>query len=222
MPLVFISLSETYINKVKKLGFEGYCMKIENYVPKRYTYYISPANSLCFMDGGIDKPLSIIIFPDVEKKIKYIVERTCPKNLLDRHYLPIGSSLIFEYDDNRALVMAPTMLLPQNVKDTHNAYYSAISAFKNISMQKSIDDVDILMTSLCCGYGQMDEDESITQIIKAYKEYDTYQYKSVKGYYLNNKNNVYLLLNEPNLDEQPLNYMNTEWKDIEINNIKHV
>jgi O-acetyl-ADP-ribose deacetylase (regulator of RNase III) len=49
-------------------------MKIENYVPNpnKRTYYISPANSLCFMDGGIDYALSRIIFPGIEKQLKNV------------------------------------------------------------------------------------------------------------------------------------------------------
>ena len=65
MPIIFISLEEEFINKIKKYNYEGYIMKIEDYKIKRKTYYISPANSLCFMDGGIDKPLSQIIFPNI-------------------------------------------------------------------------------------------------------------------------------------------------------------
>lgn len=43
-------------------------MKIQDYVPSpnKKTYYVSPANSLCFMDGSIDYALSRIIFPNIE------------------------------------------------------------------------------------------------------------------------------------------------------------
>ena len=59
MPIIFISLSETFINKINILGFEGYKMRIQDYKPKRKTYYISPANSLCFMDGKPSFPLGL-------------------------------------------------------------------------------------------------------------------------------------------------------------------
>ena len=43
-------------------------MKIQDYVPNpnKKTYYVPPANSLCFMDGGIDYSSSRIIFPNIE------------------------------------------------------------------------------------------------------------------------------------------------------------
>jgi len=77
MPIIFISLSETYTEKIKQYGFEAKTMKIQDYVsnPNKKTYYVSSANSLCFMDGGIDYALSRIIFPDIEKEVKVIVEK---------------------------------------------------------------------------------------------------------------------------------------------------
>ena len=49
MPIIFISLSETYTEKIKQHGFEAKTMKIQDYLPNKKTYYISPAYSLCFM-----------------------------------------------------------------------------------------------------------------------------------------------------------------------------
>jgi len=45
-------------------------MKVQDYIPTKKTYYVSPANSLCFMDGGIDYALSRIIFPNIEMEVK--------------------------------------------------------------------------------------------------------------------------------------------------------
>ena len=51
MPIIFISLSETYTEKIKQHGFEAKTMKIQDYLPNlnKKTYYIYPAYSLCFM-----------------------------------------------------------------------------------------------------------------------------------------------------------------------------
>jgi hypothetical protein len=57
MPIIFISLSDTFTEKTRSRGFEAKTMKIQDYVPNKRTYYVSPANSLCFMDGGIDPQL---------------------------------------------------------------------------------------------------------------------------------------------------------------------
>ena len=59
MPIIFISYSKSFIDKIKSLGFDGYVMNIKDYQPKRKTYYISPANSLCFMDGKPSFPLGL-------------------------------------------------------------------------------------------------------------------------------------------------------------------
>ena len=73
-------------------------MKIEDYIPNpdKKTYYVSPANSLCFMDGGIDYSLSRIIFPGIEMKVKDRVKALKKMTLLGRYYLPIGSSIILD------------------------------------------------------------------------------------------------------------------------------
>jgi O-acetyl-ADP-ribose deacetylase (regulator of RNase III) len=208
MPLIFISLSETFTKKIQQYGFQSYTTRIEDYKPTKTTYYVSPANSLCFMDGGIDKALSQIIFPNIEPKIKSIVREIGIKNLLGRYYLPIGSSIIV---DN--LVVAPTMLLPQDVSSTQNAYYATIAILYNVLINKkeNIEEVDILMTSFCCGYGKMDEDMAINQILNGIKDYNSY------NPYVINEN---IIINEPNLKEQPKLYQNTEWFEIEPSNIK--
>jgi hypothetical protein len=77
MPIIFISLNNYFIEEIKKHGFDSYQMKIQefsNYKPLKKTYYVSPANSLCFMDGGIDLALSREIFPGIEKTVKNIVQ----------------------------------------------------------------------------------------------------------------------------------------------------
>jgi O-acetyl-ADP-ribose deacetylase (regulator of RNase III) len=161
MPIIFISLSKTYTEKITRFGFEAKTMKIQDYIPKdnKKTYYISPANSLCFMDGGIDYALSRIIFPNVEVEIKNIVKQLGIKSIVGKSYLPIGSSIILD-KGNKSLVVSPTMLLPQNVSNTKNAYYATMEALYNILINKkeNINDIDIIFTSLCCGYGKMDED----------------------------------------------------------------
>lgn len=213
MPIIFISLSETYTEKIKKCGFEAKTMKIQDYIPNpnKKTYYVSPANSLCFMDGGIDYALSRIIFPDIEKEVKYIVKQLNIKSIVGKPYLPIGSSIILDKGD-KSLVIAPTMLLPQNVSNTRNAYYATVAILFNILINNkiNINDVDIIFTSFCCGYGKMEEDESIKQIMDGIRDFSQYKPKII------NKN---IIINEPNLHEQPKYYQNTEFFLIKPNEI---
>ena len=135
--LYFISLSETYIEKIKQYGFEAKTMKIQDYIPNpnKQTYYVSPANSLCFMDGCIDYALSRVIFPNIEKEVKTIVEKLGIISIVGKPYLPIGSSIIIN-KGNKSLVISPTMLLPQNVSNTKNAYYATMAILYNILINK--------------------------------------------------------------------------------------
>ena len=204
MPIKFISLNEKFIQTLSEYGYDAKVMKIEEYVPTKKTYYVSPANSFCFMDGGIDLALSRVVFPNIEPKVKQIVKELNIKTLLGRNYLPIGSSIIVDYDEKKSLIVSPTMLLPQNVSETENAYYATMSVLYNILINKkeNIENIDIIFTSLCCGYGKMKEEDSIKQIINGINQYSTYRPSIIK---------TNIIINEPNLNDQPKIYENTEW-----------
>lgn len=216
MPIIFVSLSETYTHKISQHGFEAKNIKIQDYVPSqtKKTYYVSPANSLCFMDGGIDYALSRMIFPNVEKEIKSIVKHLGITSIVGKPYLPIGSSVIVD-KGHKSLVVSPTMLLPQNVSNTRNAYYATMAVLYNILINKkeSLEEVDIIFTSLCCGYGKMEEDESIQQIMAGIKDYIHYQPKLI---YKD------IIIHEPNLYDQPKYYQNTEFFNINPEEIQNI
>lgn len=206
MPVIFISLSQTFNEKMKLYGYETKTMKIEDYIPIRKTYYVSPTNCCCYMDGGLDYTLSRIVFPNIEIEVKQILKELNIKTLSNRDYLPIGSSIIID-KGMKSLVISPTMLLPQNVSSTSNAFYATMAILYNILInnKEDINDVDILFTSLCCGYGKMDEDVAVYQIIKGINEYKNYTP------IINNINNIKIILKEPNLYEQPRYYQNSEF-----------
>ena len=212
MPIIFISLSDTFTEKIKPYGFESKTMKIQDYIPNKKTYYVSPANSLCFMDGGIDYALSRIIFPNIEVEVKNIVKQLNITSHVGKPYLPIGSSIIIDKDDIKSLVVSPTMLLPQNVSNTKNAYYATMAVLYNVlvNRKEKIEDVDILFTSFCCGYGKMTEEDSIQQMLEGIKDYRDYTptiiYKNI-------------IIHEPNLREQPKYYQNTEFFSINAQEI---
>lgn len=204
MPIVFITLSETYANSIRKHGFDAKTMKIQDYRPVRKTYYVSPANSLCFMDGGIDYALSRIVFPGIEPSVKQRVKDLGVTSLLGRPYLPIGSSIILDSPNGSSLVISPTMLLPQDVSTTRNAYYCTVAALFNVleNRGETIDAVDIVFTSFCCGYGKMGEEQSIQQILDGVREYKQYRPRCI---------DASTILNEPALWDQPKYYQNTEF-----------
>jgi O-acetyl-ADP-ribose deacetylase (regulator of RNase III) len=211
MPIIFISLSDTFTEKIISYGFEAKTMKIQDYIPNKKTYYVSPANSLCFMDGGIDYALSRIIFPNIEVEVKAVVKQLGITSIVGKPYLPIGSSIILD-KSNKSLVVSPTMLLPQNVSNTRNAYYATMAVLYNVlvNRKEKIEDVDILFTSFCCGYGKMSEDSSIQQIMDGIKDFIYYKPNII------NKN---IIINEPNLYQQPKYYQNTEFFQIKAEDI---
>ena len=216
MPILFITLNETFAEKMNQRGFITKTMKIQDYIPdpNKKTYYISPANSLCFMDGGLDYALSRIIFPNIESEVKMIVKELGITSIVGKPYLPIGSSVIVD-KGNKSLVISPTMLLPQDVSRTCNAYYATMASLYNILVNKKekLEDVDILLTSLCCGYGKMEEETSIQQIMEGMRDYKDYN----PLFIINNN----IIINEPNLQEQPKYYQNTEFFSIKPEEISH-
>jgi hypothetical protein len=104
------------------------------------------------------------------------------------------------------------MLLPQNVSKTQNAYYATMAILYNILCNKkeNLNDIDIIFTSFCCGYGAMDEMESINQILKGINDYKLYKPQRL---------NDNIIFNEINLLEQPKYYQNTEWFVIKPNEL---
>ena len=103
-----------------------------------------------------------------------------------------------------SLVSAPTMLTPQDVSTTQNAYYATMSVLHNILINnaQNINDVDIIFTSMCCGYGKMSYKESAKQMLRAINDYIYYKPNNLT-------NNISLC--EPNINEQPRIYANNEW-----------
>jgi hypothetical protein len=98
------------------------------------------------------------------------------------------------------------MLLPQDVSKTENAYYATMAILYNILVNRlraeELEDIDILFTPFCCDYGNMDEDESIKQILRGIKDYKNY--KPI----IFNTNTI---IKEPNLYDQPKYYQNKQF-----------
>lgn len=207
MPIIFISLNETFNELARKHGFEAKTIKIQDYIPnpQKRTYYVSPANSLGFMDGGIDYALSRIVFPGIEAELKDTIRKLGRQSLVGKYYLPIGSSIIIDRTPTTALIAAPTMLLPQNVSQTQNAYYATVAILYNIfaNRKEQIADVDIIFTAFCCGYGKMDETVAMEQIIRGMQDYTKYTPANIV-----NKN---IIIHEPTLLDQPKYYQNSEF-----------
>lgn len=206
MTIKFISLNDKFISITQQNGYEAYNMEIQNYKPNpdKLTFYVSPANSFGTMDGGIDLYLNTCIFPNIEKHLRQIITKLNILTKFDRPYLPIGSSIIIYTNQNIAMISAPTMLRPQDVSQTQNAYYATMATLYNvfINNKHNPENIDIIFTSFCCGWGKMDPEMSFNQMKKALNDYKAYIPQRVM------KN---VIICEPNLCEQPKNYENTEF-----------
>lgn len=214
MKLLFVSLDSSWTDLAKSKGYDTFCGKVQDYqVPHSVAniFYISPANSLGFMDGGIDKVYSQIMFPGIETKVKNNIAKLNQKTLLGRPFIPIGRAICTKTESMRPkgccyLITAPTMLLPQKVPNTTNAFFAMISTLVCIEEMKkngfNFNDNDMLVIpSMCCGWGGMPIDNSFMQIHTAIEDYDK--------------------LDKSKLDlkkillTQPKYYENSEWFQIE-------
>jgi O-acetyl-ADP-ribose deacetylase (regulator of RNase III) len=216
LSIIFVDTNENFIKCVKKVfeGTEGVTaisMRIEE-VNRDDTAFVSPANSFLFMDGGIDNELRKM-FPGIEANIRGRLKNIGKKNILGRSYLPIGSALLTLTNDaaNNVLISAPTMLLPQRVSETRNAYYSfhaSLMTIKEYNKNTPKKIHKIVVPALCCGWGQMEPVEAASQMFDAYNDFKcgrTFPYTfetSVEGV---------LCSYEHPLQEQPHVYANTEW-----------
>lgn len=203
--VVFLGLEEEWINIVKDYVIPGYETKtylgrVENYTPvKPNVCYVSPANSFCFMDGGIDLAYSRVMFPGIEQKIKWYVSKWGEQTTLGRPYLPIGAAITHEVSKSDApvkkyLITSPTMLLPQPVGNTRNAYYATRAVLDAVDRINQ-SDMELIVPPMCCGYGKMSARESATQIIQAFNDHKRIAMPSWSHI----------------LAEQPKLYENTEW-----------
>ena len=163
--------------------------------------FVSPANSLGFMDGGIDLVLSRVMFPGVEARVKAAIAERGTTTLLGRPYLPIGEAVVVPAaPDGTRLVVAPTMWLPQDVRVTHNAYHATYAALRAASeAQPPVR--RLVFPGMTTGCGMVNSVIAVSMMAAAHADFEAGR--------------------PPQLDaaaiaaEQPTWYENTEFKVIE-------
>ena len=135
------------------------------------TAFVSPANSLGFMDGGIDYVLSREMFPGVEERVKRAIEARGRRTSLGRPYLPIGEALVVEAPGRPGvyLVSAPTMWLPQDVRGTRNAYHAMHAVLRAAAEHGSIE--RLVLCGLCTGCGMVPPAEAVAQMMLAWRDW---------------------------------------------------
>jgi O-acetyl-ADP-ribose deacetylase (regulator of RNase III) len=217
--LHFISLNKKWVQEMKKyFGLVPFCLVSHadiREISKEGAVFVSPANSLGYMDGGIDKVLSEVILPGCEHKVKNKIRTLNIQTALGRYYLPVGSAVLIPFE-NSALISAPTMFLPHDVSKTQNAYHAfmaclmCVKKYVALTGEKKIK--SLIVTSLCCGYGKMSEEESAKQIYNAYIDFNND--RTPKEINFVSDPCVMLL---PSMDEeQPNIFDNREIKNIDL------
>jgi O-acetyl-ADP-ribose deacetylase (regulator of RNase III) len=238
LKITFIDLDGQFTNAIKNELIQGVVMPFKNidtytgdvlefnskYGNEDGLAYLSPANSLGFMDGGIDLPYSQNIFPGIEKEVKWNIANLKRRNLMGQSYLPIGSALITKRE-SRFLISAPTMWLPQDVSETNNAKHAFLGVLYVIHMwnhhypNQKIK--HLVCPGLATGWGKMTSEQSVKQIKTAINEYNS---NNLQPYhwrmFLDTR--TYLEEHENVIKEQPNYYQNTQWKQIQPSLIKPV
>jgi hypothetical protein len=181
------------------------------------TAYISPANSIGYMDGGVDDVLRFML-PRVELRNMHR-NRALGKyiNASGHSYLPIGSASCFAVGDN-FLISTPTMWVPENVSMTQNAFWATRAAFAAAVLWNECHP-ERPMTELVCfgmatGNGKMTFAQSAGQIMRAYREFDPAKDITPEQRALFQQTDMYLL--EANKEEQPRSsfHMGWSWQEL--------
>lgn len=166
---------------------------------------VSPANSLLFMDGGVDDAIRKLL-PGAEAKAKERMRKLGILSLLKRPYLPVGAAMLTRAANGGTLISAPTMLLPQDVSQTRNAFH-AFRAVLDIIQAPPWSFRVVLCPGFCCGWGKMDPEQAVSQMRLAWNESQAGEGWPFRS---DTDADVTLPVFEP-LDEQPEYYENSEW-----------
>lgn len=138
-------------------------------IPRVGRAFVSPANSLGFMDGGIDDVLRQM-FPWAPAGVKALICELGYTTRRGRPYLPVGTACSQMLGRETALISAPTMFLPQDVSQTRNAYWAMMAVL--VAATKLPDDIHtVVVPSLCCGWGRMLPAAAAAQMREAYNDF---------------------------------------------------
>jgi O-acetyl-ADP-ribose deacetylase (regulator of RNase III) len=219
----FVDFGRDFIEEIQRL-FQGHpnvscsCQDVKT-LPIENTAFVSPANAIGFMDGGIDYVYSRIMFHGVEKNVKHHIKMLNLRTALGRYMLPIGSALIVKTGETTCLISAPTMFLPHDVSQTKNAYHAFMASL--LMFQKYTTRVPdsrlntMVCPAFCTGYGNMPVSEAAKQMYDAYNDF-------VSGNVPNEESHTELdwcYIAESRNEEQPNNFDNREIKIIEIKDL---
>jgi O-acetyl-ADP-ribose deacetylase (regulator of RNase III) len=147
-------------------GIEFVCDDIENVIDT-CDVLISASNSRLYLDGGSDLafmkkyPQAFdMTISKLHNSLKYN-KRLFGLEMAIPH-LPVGAAMKTKIGKH-IFINSPTMILPQNVVHTNNAYYSCKAALELLDKIEGGYD-RALITLMCAGVGGMDPRESARQM----------------------------------------------------------
>jgi O-acetyl-ADP-ribose deacetylase (regulator of RNase III) len=168
------------------------------------TVFVSPANSYGTMNSGVDYVLSRRMFPGVEGHVKDKIASLGIHTALGRPFLPIGCAVFVNTGPTSGLIVTPTMVSPRSVADTNNAFISFLVAltmmkkYREKTQQESIF-TTLVVTSHCCGYGEMEEKTSAFQMRSAYDDFMS----GIYPYEVDMLDIPDVLVNSPAVEDEP-------------------
>ncbi len=128
---------------------------------------VSPTNSFGFMDGGVDQA--------IDRFYGGAAQRVVLDRIAERFYgeLPVGSATVIGMPSARFpfLVVAPTMRVPGDSRDTINAYLAMRAALVAVLDHNGGGGgriASVAVPGLCTGVGWMSAEESASQMRAAY------------------------------------------------------
>lgn len=213
MRYIFADLNETFVNEIKKMmsghpDCEFHVGDVKKLIGPRRAY-VTPANVMLFQDAGLDRVYTREIFPGTEKTFREFVKKNGRISTVGKPYWPIGSALMTEPKADHFLIASPTMLMPQPVKDTRNAYNATLAALCLASIEKRIE--SIVIPAMCCGWGKMSERDAARQIRWAILDFEA---RIGGGKYHRFGDVIAYSTNDDYMREQPNFYENSEFKEI--------
>lgn len=218
MKLVFIDQDGAFTEELAKLlpasDAVSYLTGNVQDISQDHTAFVTLLNSLLFMDGGIDRVYSREMFPGIEKVFKKMISECGHESLVGKKYLPIGSSIMCRVKTSTYLIGAPSMLMPQPVPNTRNAYWATLASL--YLADKAEDAETLVIPPPACGWGKMTPVDSARQVWWALMDYQSVRNQgsfSTKG-----QVTMYHGVHFP-LAEQPNYYENSEFKTISADKI---
>lgn len=174
--IAFMDMGTSFItavkNQLESISTGLYNIEFEtglvDTLPRENTAFVSPANGLGFMRGGIDGAYAAM-FPGVEAAVQRAMKQT-------GHYpLPVGNGVPVKVnqDDNTWLIACPTMPRPgMMVATTSNAraaFRAALLAFDQLVDHYGV--TRLVVPGMCTGIGGMSVDQCAAQLKAALDEH---------------------------------------------------